>query len=50
VTRFTPSISLAIPIRQAVAAGTASVCSVGAGRFDRQLAATFADGVEVAEL
>jgi 1-phosphofructokinase/tagatose 6-phosphate kinase len=37
-------------IRLAVAAGTASVRTVGAGRFDPQLAATFADGVEVAEL
>jgi 1-phosphofructokinase/tagatose 6-phosphate kinase len=37
-------------IRLAVAAGTASVRAVGAGRFDPQLAATFADGVEVAEL
>ncbi len=37
-------------IRLAVAAGAASVRSVGAGRFDPQLAATFADGVEVAEL
>jgi 1-phosphofructokinase family hexose kinase len=37
-------------IRLAVAAGAASVRSVGAGRFDPQLAATFADDVEVAEL
>jgi tagatose 6-phosphate kinase len=37
-------------IRLAVAAGAASVREVGAGRFDPQLAATFADGVEVAEL
>jgi 1-phosphofructokinase family hexose kinase len=37
-------------IRLAVAAGAASVRSVGAGRVDPQLAATFADGIEVAEL
>jgi tagatose 6-phosphate kinase len=37
-------------IRLAVAAGAASVLSVGAGRFDPQLAATYADQVEVAEL
>ena len=37
-------------IRMAVAAGAASVRSVGAGRFDPQLASTYAAGIEVAEL
>jgi 1-phosphofructokinase family hexose kinase len=37
-------------VRLAVAAGTAAVREVGAGRFDPQLAATFAADVEVAEL
>jgi fructose-1-phosphate kinase PfkB-like protein len=37
-------------VRLAVAAGAASVREVGAGRFDVQLAASLADGVEVSEL
>jgi 1-phosphofructokinase family hexose kinase len=37
-------------VRQAVAAGSAAVLEIGAGRFDPQLAATLADDVEVAEL
>ena len=37
-------------VRLAVAAGAASVREVGAGRFDPQLAAALAAGVEVAEL
>ena len=37
-------------IRSAVAAGAASVREVGAGRFDPALAATLADGIELAEL
>jgi 1-phosphofructokinase/tagatose 6-phosphate kinase len=37
-------------IRLAVAAGAASVREVGAGRFDRQLAATLAAEIELAEL
>jgi len=37
-------------LRLAVAAGSASVREVGAGRFDPQLAATFAAEVELAEL
>ena len=37
-------------LRTAVAAGTASVLELGAGRFDPQLAATFAADVELAEL
>ncbi len=37
-------------IRLAVAAGAASVRELGAGRFDPQLAASVADGVEIAEL
>jgi 1-phosphofructokinase/tagatose 6-phosphate kinase len=37
-------------VRLAVAAGSASVLEVGAGRFDLQLAATLAADVEVAEL
>jgi 1-phosphofructokinase family hexose kinase len=37
-------------VRLAVAAGSAAVLELGAGRFDPQLAATFAGDVEVAEL
>ncbi len=37
-------------VRLAVAAGSASVREVGAGRFDPQLAATFADEIELSEL
>jgi fructose-1-phosphate kinase PfkB-like protein len=37
-------------LRLAVAAGAASVRELGAGRFDRQLAAEYAAEVEVAEL
>jgi 1-phosphofructokinase/tagatose 6-phosphate kinase len=37
-------------VRRAVAAGSASVREVGAGRFDPQLAATFASDIELAEL
>jgi 1-phosphofructokinase family hexose kinase len=37
-------------LRLAVAAGTASVLELGAGRFDPQLAATFAADVELSEL
>ena len=37
-------------VRAAVAAGTASIREVGAGRFDRHLAAEYAADVEVAEL
>jgi 1-phosphofructokinase family hexose kinase len=37
-------------VRIAVAAGSAAVLEVGAGRFDPQVAATFADEIEVAEL
>jgi 1-phosphofructokinase family hexose kinase len=42
--------SLDYAVRLAVAAGSAAVLELGAGRFDAQLAATFADDVEVAEL
>jgi 1-phosphofructokinase/tagatose 6-phosphate kinase len=37
-------------VRLAVAAGSAAVLEVGAGRFDPQVAATLADDIEVAEL
>ena len=37
-------------LRSAVAAGTASVLQLGAGRFDPQIAATFAAEVELTEL
>jgi 1-phosphofructokinase/tagatose 6-phosphate kinase len=37
-------------VRLAVAAGSASVRAVGAGRFDPQLAATFASEIELSEL
>jgi fructose-1-phosphate kinase PfkB-like protein len=37
-------------IRAAVAAGSASVLEVGAGRFDPAYAATLAAGIELAEL
>jgi 1-phosphofructokinase family hexose kinase len=37
-------------VRQAVAAGSAAVLEIGAGRFDPQLGATLADGIELAEL
>ena len=37
-------------VRLAVAAGSASVREVGAGRFDQQLAATFAGDIELGEL
>jgi 1-phosphofructokinase family hexose kinase len=42
--------SLEQAVREAVAAGAAAVRAVGAGRFDRELAAEYAAGVEVAEL
>ena len=37
-------------VRQAVAAGSAAVLEIGAGRFDPQLAATLAGDIELAEL
>jgi 1-phosphofructokinase family hexose kinase len=37
-------------VRLAVAAGSAAVLEIGAGRFDPQLAATLADEIELAEL
>ena len=37
-------------VRLAVAAGSAAVLEIGAGRFDPQLAATIADEIELAEL
>ena len=37
-------------VRQAVAAGSAAVLEIGAGRFDPHLAATLADEIELAEL
>jgi 1-phosphofructokinase family hexose kinase len=37
-------------VRQAVAAGSAAVLKIGAGRFDPHLAATLADDIELAEL
>ena len=37
-------------VRLAVAAGSASVREVGAGRFDPALASTFAADIELAEL
>jgi 1-phosphofructokinase family hexose kinase len=37
-------------VRMAVAAGSAAVLELGAGRFDTQIAATLADDIEVAEL
>jgi 1-phosphofructokinase family hexose kinase len=37
-------------VRQAVAAGSAAVLEIGAGRFDPHLAATLADDIELAEL
>jgi 1-phosphofructokinase/tagatose 6-phosphate kinase len=42
--------TLETAVRMAVAAGAAAVREVGAGRFDTQLAADYAAGVEVAEL
>jgi 1-phosphofructokinase/tagatose 6-phosphate kinase len=43
-------VPLDTSVRLAVAAGAAAVRAVGAGRFDTQLAAEYASGVEVAEL
>jgi 1-phosphofructokinase family hexose kinase len=43
-------VPLDTSVRMAVAAGAAAVRAVGAGRFDLQLAAEYASGVEVAEL
>jgi 1-phosphofructokinase family hexose kinase len=43
-------VPLDTSVRMAVAAGAAAVRAVGAGRFDPQLAAEYASGVEVAEL
>jgi 1-phosphofructokinase family hexose kinase len=43
-------VPLDTSVRMAVAAGAAAVRAVGAGRFDPQLAADYASGVEVAEL
>jgi 1-phosphofructokinase family hexose kinase len=43
-------VPLDTAVRMAVAAGAAAVRAVGAGRFDPQLAAEYASGVEVAEL
>jgi 1-phosphofructokinase family hexose kinase len=37
-------------VRRAVAAGSAAVLELGAGRFDPELAATLADDIELAEL
>ena len=37
-------------VRQAVAAGSAAVLEIGAGRFDPHLAATLTDDIELAEL
>jgi fructose-1-phosphate kinase PfkB-like protein len=37
-------------VRLAVAAGASSVLELGAGRFDLQLAADYAAGIELAEL
>ncbi len=42
--------SLDYAVRLAVAAGSAAVLEVGAGRFDPQVAATLSDDIEVAEL
>jgi tagatose 6-phosphate kinase len=42
--------SLDYAVRVAVAAGSAAVLEVGAGRFDPQVAATLSDDIEVAEL
>ncbi len=43
-------VPLDTAVRMAVAAGAAAVRAVGAGRFDPQLAAEYASGVDVAEL